>query len=144
MQILSHDMVRRLFNIREELGAANRGAMVDKYAKKLLQSGYTREQTKKLLLNGIKGFEKKRRSRLARGEKLRSTAKMSRRSRLTKKLLSKTNWYRKKGSSTKEDTNGESSRNNSKKGAAPTPGQGASLTPQTMLFVEYSKGGEIA
>ena len=75
MQILSQDVVRRLFNIREELGAANSRALVEKYAVKLQQSGYTREQTKKILINGIKGFEKKRRSRLAREGKLRNTAR---------------------------------------------------------------------
>ena len=75
MQILSQDVVRRLFNIREELGAANSRALVEKYAVKLQQSGYTREQMKKILINGIKGFEKKRRSRLAREGKLRNTAR---------------------------------------------------------------------
>ena len=43
IQILSQDMVRRLMNTKEELGATNRGAVVDMYAKKLLQSGYSRE-----------------------------------------------------------------------------------------------------
>ena len=65
---------------------------------------------------------------------------MSRRSRLTEKLLSKTTWYRKIGS-----TREESSRNTNKKGAGPISEQGAEgLSPQTVLFVEYSRGGELA
>ena len=44
--------------MREELGAKNRGEAVDKYAKKLLQSGYSKEQTRRIIVNGIKGFEK--------------------------------------------------------------------------------------
>ena len=43
IQIVSQDMVRRLMNTKEELGASNRGAVVDMYAKKLLQSGYSKE-----------------------------------------------------------------------------------------------------
>ena len=65
---------------------------------------------------------------------------MSRRSRLTKKLLSKTTWHRKTGS-----TREENSRNTNRKGAGPTSEQGAEeLIPQTVLFVEYSRGGELA
>ena len=37
-------MVRRLMNTKEELGAENRGAFVDMYAKKLLQ-GADQEDT---------------------------------------------------------------------------------------------------
>ena len=39
IQILSQDMIRRLLNSKEELGAENKGAVVDRYAKKLLLSG---------------------------------------------------------------------------------------------------------
>ena len=34
IQIVSQDMMRRLMNTKEELGAENRGAFVDMYAKK--------------------------------------------------------------------------------------------------------------
>ena len=81
IQILSQDMVRRLMNTKEELGATNRGAVVDMYAKKLLQSGYSREQTRKIITNGIKGFKSKRRSRIANNEPVRRTARRSMKSR---------------------------------------------------------------
>ena len=92
LQILSQNMIRRLMNVSEELGAENRGAIVDMYAKKLLQSGYKKEQTRKIVLNGIKGFENKKRSRQEKGLKLRSTAKMSSKNRHINKLLGKTTW----------------------------------------------------
>ena len=62
MQILSNDMVRRLFNTSEGLGSKVVGEIVDNYAEKMMRSGYSREQTKKILLNGIKNFESKKKS----------------------------------------------------------------------------------
>ena len=78
IQIVSNDMVRRLLNTMEGLEAPMKGAVVDQYATKLLKSGYNLEQTRKIVKNGIKGYEHKRRSRTAKGIPLRSTGKMSR------------------------------------------------------------------
>ena len=102
MNILANDMMWRLFTPKEELGAAYRGAVVDQYGAKWMRSGYTREQTRKILLHGIKGFENKRRSRISQRRSLRRTAKMSMRDRHKKKLLERSNWY-KKGKSSKEE-----------------------------------------
>ena len=139
IQIVSQDMIRRLLNTREEMGATNRGAIVDGYARKLLQSGYSKEQTRKIIKNGIKGFEGRRRSRAAKGAPMRSTAKKSSRTRLVKKLLSKTNWYRKRSN---KDVAG-SNNTNSRKGAMSNEKE-QDREPQTVLFVEYSKDGELA
>ena len=70
MQILSNDTVRRLLTTREDLGDAYKGAVVDRYAVKLLRSGYKREQVRKILKNGIKGYIGWMRSRLKAGRKL--------------------------------------------------------------------------
>ena len=70
MQILSNDTVRRLLTTREDLGDAYKGAVVDRYAVKLLRSGYKREQVRKILKNGIKGYIGQMRSRLKAGRKL--------------------------------------------------------------------------
>ena len=50
----------------------------------------------RILKNGIKGFEAKRRRRMKEGRSLRSTAKMSMVGRHKKKLLEKANWYKKR------------------------------------------------
>ena len=55
-------------------------------------------QTQRILKNGIKGFKAKRRRRLRDGRSLRSTAKMSLVARHKKKLLEKSNWYKKRRS----------------------------------------------
>ena len=144
IQIVSQDMIRRLLNTKEELGAAARGAIVDMYAKKLLQSGYSKEQTRRILKNGIRGFENRRRSRAARGAPMRSTAKKSSRSRLVKKLLSKTSWYRKKSNynaaSQKSSNYASSVGAESKKSGRMEQDK----EPQAVMFVEYSRNGELA
>ena len=139
IQIVSQDMVRRLMNTKEELGAVNRGGVVDRYARKLLLSGYSKEQTRRILKNGIKGFESKRRSRLARGLPLRSTASGSSKSRYMKKLLGKTTWYK----SRRNHSTGENN-STSGKGAKNRKHEEQDVEPQTVLFVEYSKNGELA
>ena len=75
LQILSQDLVRRLLNTREELGAIVRSTVVDNYAAKLGASGFKTEQIKKILINGIKGYETKRRSRKMMGRSFRNTTR---------------------------------------------------------------------
>ena len=77
-QILSNDLIRRLLNTSEELGVGARCTVVDQYNQKLLNSGFRREQTRKILLNSIKGYEAKKQRRATEGRSLRSTAQGSR------------------------------------------------------------------
>ena len=107
----------------------------------MLHSGYSKEQTKKILKNGFKGYEGRRKSRLARGLKLRSTAKMSSRSRLVKKLLGKTTWYRRSRNYKLEENNAKTG---TRKGAKKTTNEEQIKEQKTVLFVEYSKHGELA
>ena len=51
---LSNDLVRGLVNTKE-LHLKYREDVVDQYARKLITSGYSKEQVQKILLNGIKG-----------------------------------------------------------------------------------------
>ena len=55
-QIVANDLVRRLLNTSEELGAEYRGAVVDQYAQELSYSGYSMEQIRKVIVNGIQNF----------------------------------------------------------------------------------------
>ena len=58
MKILANDMVRRLLNTGEDMGKVEKSRVVDLYAQKLLNSGYQHEQVRRILYNGIKGYEK--------------------------------------------------------------------------------------
>ena len=96
MQILAQDLVRRLNNSSEELGKKEKARVVDTYAQKLLNSGYDVLQVRKILINGIKGFENRKLRYTKNGWKLKRTAKESKEGRIRKSLLSKSSWYKKK------------------------------------------------
>ena len=138
-QILSNDMVRRLLNTREELGPAQKEAEVDRYAKKLLASGYSREQSKKILVNGIKSYEARRKHRMKEGRSLRSTAKKSRDARYKRKLTGSSSWFK---------NNRKNKPKYCKQGGSPKTKPGEQLEQhidtKTILFVEYTKDGEFA
>ena len=146
MQILANDMIRRLLTTKEDLGADVKGAVVDQYATKLLHSGYTREQTRKILKNGIKGYIGRKKNRERAGKKLRSTANESRSSRYMKKLLGKTSWYRKKG---RNNENTQEQEEGSRKGTKAKSKEQKKRGEQeqehkTVMFVEFTKNGELA
>ena len=138
MQILSNDMVRRLLNTKEEQEADVLGAITDKYASKLIRSGYSKEQTKRILLNGIKNFEAKRKSRIKKFGSLRSTAARSRLDRRRNKLIGKTSWF-KGGKAKNKYKNGKKSN---------LPGreevQEDKKEVKSVLFCEFTKDGELA
>ena len=140
-QILSQDLIRRLLNTSELLEKEYREEVVDRYAMKIQNSGFTKEQTLKIIINGIKGYEGKRKRRAALGLPLRSTAARSRSTRYKKKLLSNANWFRKKKS---KDTpassrDGESFRKERRKEQV----KEEQLRVRSVMFVENSECGEL-
>ena len=93
---------------------------------------------RKIILNGIKNYEAKRKSRIRKNGIVHLTAKMSVGSRWRKKLLSKSNWF-KRGSKEKEQYDkkgGVEKRNTSEKGELPEI--------KSVLFCEYTAEGELA
>ena len=74
LQVLSNDMVRRLLNSSEVLGSSEKARVVDMYAQKLMNSGYSKEQVVRIIVAGIKGYEGKLERSQKYGSKLRRTA----------------------------------------------------------------------
>jgi hypothetical protein len=74
-----------------------RRAVVDKYGQKLINSGYGLEQTRRILVGGLKGYEKKLwTSKTAGGRALHQSAGESSKARNRKKLTGKSDWFRQK------------------------------------------------
>ena len=130
------DMVRRLLNTKEELGAINKGAIVDQKAGKLLRSGFNWEQTKMIILNGIKSYEAKRKSRMKKTGMVHNSAKMSQGSRWRKKILSKSNWFKKRSKKEQYDAGKGSKRKENTSEFSPEV--------KSVLFCEYTPDGELA
>ena len=123
--------------------------VVDSYSQKLMNSGYRKEQIQKIIINGIKCYERKLGECRKGTRKLHRTGQDSSGSRYRKKVTNKTEWYRKKKKSEKNET------------ADTAPGQGTlhrgkwsiarmgeqkpkDLRTKTVLFVEHILDSKLA
>ena len=138
IQILSNDLVRRLRNSSEELGKGAKVEIVDNYAQKLVNSGFRGEQLRRIVTNGIKGYESKLRRCREQGWRLHRSSTDSQGERIRRKLLGKSNWFRKRRKIVKEDEQKATRRSfggNKYRRELPV---------KTVLFVEQSPMGELA
>ena len=76
MKTLSNDLTQRLLNTSESLGDDESIDAINKYSQKLVNSGYRVEQIRKVIINGLKGYERRlRESMMPGGRRLHRTAK---------------------------------------------------------------------
>ena len=86
IQTLSNDLTRRLLNTSETLGIKERIMVVNQYSQKLVNSGFKIEQTRRIVINGIQGYEKRvKESKRTGGRKLHRKAEESSGGRMRKK-----------------------------------------------------------
>ena len=120
MKILANDLIRRLLNTSEAMGMEERVKIVDHYSQKLINSGYSLEQVQKIIINGIKGYERRRKEDRDGSRMLHRTAGQSAGLRSRKKLLDKSEWFKtKRGLKSKDDMREEED--------VPGPGGGCEL-----------------
>ena len=107
MRSLSNEVGRRLDSFSETVALRERVAALDKFSQKLLNSGHSVGTVRKILVNGITGYQRKVSRCKAAGTPIHRSSNQSAASRRTKKLLAKTNWFR--GSKEDAETGEESS-----------------------------------
>ena len=114
-----------------------KGAVLDQYAQKLKNSGYSRQQIRRILVNGIKNYEARKKERLAKFGRLRNTAEMSKEGRSRKKLLGKSNWFKRRSRTVKY---------NKEHGVGNNRGRVKEQRPEqiSVLFCDFTKDGELA
>ena len=142
IQVLSNDLIRRLKNSSEELGGGAKLEIVDNYTQKLLNSGYKGETLQRIITNGIKGYESKLRRCKEEGRKLHRSSTDSQGARIRKKLLAKSNWFRK--SKKKEEYAKEHTSRGRELSSFGGSRSSNKLEVRTILFVEQSPKGELA
>ena len=102
---LNQEMIRRMINTSEELDTSIRTEVVDNYAKKVINSGYGINQTRNILVGGLKGYERKLKLSLdvtnPKWQPLHPPATFNIQARRKKKVLEKSTWF--KQSSRQED-----------------------------------------
>ena len=94
---LSQEVIRRMKNTSEQLQIVDRVEVIDMFSGKLMASGYSREQTARIITAGLRGYEKARkRDQEGRG-KLHKSAAAGAGARNRKKLLAKSSWFKQAG-----------------------------------------------
>ena len=138
IQVVSNDLVRRLCNTIEELGSQETIKVIDDYSQKLLNSGYSVEETRAIVVKGLKGYEGRKNRCREEGRSLWRTANQSRGARHLKKLTANTSWYR--GRKKRNYYGGGSTKKGEQqKGAKDT----RAWEQKSVLFVEQTREGEL-
>ena len=157
---LSNDMLRRMKNVSELLDQETRNIVVDNYARRLLMSGYKRDQVRQIAEAGLSGYE--RVVKLASQGKTRihrSVASTSA-ARYKKKLVGKSTWFLgKAGAGADQSEEGEGQTDQTERAGAVADhnkkdevkadhtekaGAKADLQTITVLFVAQTPNGELA
>ena len=106
MSSLNQEVIRRMLNTSERLEDAWRIGIVDDYARKLMNSGYELNYTRKVMLGGLTGYERKlglsKKTDHPKWKPLHQGAKFNAEGRKRKKMLAKVNWFKKRKSSEEE------------------------------------------
>ena len=55
---LNQELIRRMINTSEQVEMTTRLEIIDKYAEKLLNSEYPLDQTRNIIIGGLKGYER--------------------------------------------------------------------------------------
>ena len=100
---LNQEVIRRMLNTSERLEMVDRLGVVDEYAEKLRNSGYDLEYTRKIMVGGLTGYERKlalsKNKASPKWKPLHQGAKFNAGGRRIKKMLAKKNWFRKRKAS---------------------------------------------
>ena len=147
MASLSQEMVRRMKTTSERIPMKERVQVVDDFSIKLITSGYGREQAGRIITAGLMGYENAlRRDRDGKG-KLHKSAADGAAARNRRKLLAKSNWFKKKPGKDGESApiGKKTNLSGTRKPPGPKAVKNTNKTPVTsVLFVEQTSGGELA
>ena len=144
---LSQDLIRRMTNTSEMVPQEVRDEIVEKYVSKLTVSGYNKDQVRRIVEAGLKGYQTKLVKCAKNGTKLHRSAKSTLAGRQKKKLLEKITWFR--NNMDKEDGS-DSDKDNTRtiykknKTSVKKNSPDKKLEILTVLFVPRTPGGELA
>jgi hypothetical protein len=149
---LTNEVIRRMVTTGEMTSDEERCKILDEFAQKLYNSGYKLIQIRRIILAGIKRYEKMKRMARNGGRRLHRTAGESSSRRASKKLTEKSEWFRKEENN--EDPSEWQSRQEKEaehllddwltvqKAGNQKPDR--SIPTRSVLFVENTRGGKLA
>ena len=93
-QILSNEVIRRLFTTSEHVPQDRVDQILDQYVLKLCRSGYSVAQARQILQSGLRGYTRKVQAAAEANQGLHRSAESSLASRIHRKTFEKTSWYK--------------------------------------------------
>ena len=93
-QILSNEVIRRLFTTSEHVPQDRVDQILDQYVLKLCRSGYSVAQARQIIISGLRGYIRKVKAAEESNQGLHRSAESSLASRIHKKTFEKTSWYK--------------------------------------------------
>ena len=144
---LTNEVVRRMLTTSRFNPQEVRNRIMDDMAKKMANSGYGLRQIRRVILRGIKGYEKMIRLDRKGIMKTHRTAKESNKTRASNRLTDRSEWFwKQKGADQDLDSEEEDKRclNKYLKDENSQEAGNSKIPTRTVLFVENTKGGELA
>ena len=138
---LAQEVVRRMLNTSEMVSQEERDTIVEKFILKLKRSGYSESQRKEIVLAGLKGYETKKKRAEVEQKDLHRDGAATAITRMKKKLLAKTTWYKAKQENNKENKN---NMKGDKKFREKTKEKDDNKPATAVLFVPRTPEGELA
>ena len=102
VQILTQEKTRRLGNKTEDMAKEDYEDIVNNYCQKLINSGYGEDQTRRIVMAGIRKWEGQAETCKAIGRRIRRIARESQGTRTRTKLIGRLSWLRKKKGQNKD------------------------------------------
>ena len=99
---LANEVIRRMLTTCKSTPQEDRNGILDDMAQKMTNSGYGIRQTRRVILSGIKGYEKMTRLEKQGKRRIHRTAGESSKTRASKKLTEKSEWFRNQEDNAKE------------------------------------------
>ena len=133
---LTQNLIRRMKNTSEFLSLGERLAVIEQFTEQVLKSGYSREQTVKIVTAGLVGYENMKVTAEKSGCGLHKNAAEGAVERRRKKLIGKSSWFKSAPKSKTKET-----RSSQRKAGVIKP---QTQTPVTVLFVSQTPHGALA
>lgn len=139
---LSQEVVRRLLNTSTDLPSKDKQDILENFIRKLRASGYNTTQIQEIVGSGILGYNRKWVAKPDRHRRSKDTQQLRR----MKKLLGKTTWFRfkEKEEGREVETHQRHPTKNNWRGPVGKNTKIHHQQPSSVLFVERTRGGELA
>ena len=143
--INSNELTRRLYVIDEgdEKGEEEITNTIEDFTRQLKNSGWDRLESKEMVVSGYIAWKRRARRREEEGVELYRSAASSLPARARRKLTGKEDWYKKRNAKRKRDEF-DSDEGRKKKRREEHPGEKEKDRTVSVMFVPYTKGGELA